>query len=359
MEQVAAAKIETRPVPSWWKPKAFISRAIFPERFDWVLGKNARYPVQLVAIAKNPSTARRAVKRRIKEYLADPISNRVYYTWDDDALLPLLTEDRLKRILSGLDPMTPTLENQQFWALNLDGDAQNLKDANDDDVWRLLLTYNLPLIKEFSMPHQYEGINALGANHALRPELLDIAKKLEPICGWRIRAVKGETHPDRYFAMLKDRIFPVATKLRPLHALLCGYEPDYWHEVVGHLAILTDPAMADFYQWCGSIAERTKHTASEKLTAVQRIFLFLLEYGIIKAPSGKLLAFGGALTSSFMALARLRRGYIRTTCFNTKQVLRFASDGEFPARRSQGQIELFHVDSIEHAKEIVNRFLGR
>jgi phenylalanine-4-hydroxylase len=178
--------------------------------------------------------------------------------------------------------------------------------------------------------------------------------------GWCIKPTPQEVEPHQFFSLLANRQFPVVPRLRPLHALFCGFEPDFWHESVGHLAIITDQEFADFYQWCGTLVAEVKSEANKDICLANlfKVLWVMLEYGILKTQSGQIQAFGGALTSSYMALQRLKRGFIATVLFDPKAVLRSGLADEFPVKRHRGRIQLFHVDSLTSAKNILSRWMG-
>jgi|GEM_PF-5242648 len=354
MEQLREVRITTYPVPSIWNPVAFVSRAKLPTEFDLVFGeKNARYPIVYAEISKSPFKARRAALQRAHG------ANEIRTT--NAKLEALLRADTLHRVLSGIDPMTPTLANQVFWASMLMPEyGESIAAAINEDVWKLLLAYNLPLIHQFGTKAQYDGMRTLGLFDLQPPTLSDIGSRLEQASGWRVIPADKELEPRQFLQLLSQKIFPAVTKVRPLHAILCGYEPDYWHEAVGHLSLLTNPEFSEFYQWCGALFERVKDRpdASTYLSKLFKVLWIVIEYGILKSPDGQLQAFGGALASSFMALQRLKLGYIVTVPFHPETVLRSRMvDPEFPTRRTKGKIELFHAESLESIKRTINEWI--
>lgn len=361
MEQLREVTITTYPVPSFWKPVAFVSRAKLPTEFDLVFGtKNARYPITYAEISKNPFKARRAAKQKAQKHIWN--SETSYAQITNTQLEELLRADSLHRVLSGIDPMTPTLENQKFWASILVPERKELIEAaSDADVWKLLIAYNTPLIRQFGTNAQYEGMRTLGLFDSQPPSLDDISSRLEKASGWRVISADKELAAREFLQLLSQKIFPAVTKVRPLHAILCGYEPDYWHEAVGHLSILTNPEFSGFYQWCGELFERVKNhpDATVLLSRIFKVLWIVIEYGILKSPNGQLHAFGGALASSFMALQRMKLEYIVTVPFHPETVLRSRMiDPEFPTRRSRGKIELFHAESLESIKRSIDEWLG-
>ncbi len=360
--ELRAAQIETYPVPSYWKPQAFVSRAKLPEQFDLVFGNNVRYPVQFAEIAKNPFSARRAVIKRVKEYLAKPADSLLQDPLlEDSSLSRHLQRDLITRVLTGLDPMTPILQNQKFWASKLSPERHEpLDSTNDRDIWSLLLAYNMPLLSKLCLKVHLNGIAALNLTHANSPSYQETAARLKLLSGWQCEPVSKEAEPLQFFTLLSQKRFPVIHQLRPIHALFCGFEPDYWHEAIGHLAILVDREFSEFYQWCGALVVQAKNhpRAYKKLNDLYRIFFLLLEYGLFEKQNGHLKAFGAALTSSFMAMQRFDRGFIASTAFSPKAVLASGLADENPMRQRSKKITLFSIDSLQETRGMIRGWLG-
>ena len=352
-------QFKTYAVPSWFQPQAFISRASLPSSFDLIFGNNARYPIELIAIDKNPFRSRRIVYKKAQNYI-DNFHCQNESCGDeniDTDLATLMDKDKLERVLSGIDMMTPTIENQQFWAAKLSPDQpQCIVHANERDVWKVLLTLNQPLLLQFATDAQNSGMSILGLNQDEIPFHHDINARLKAASGWSIVVADHEVNGRTFFDLLANKQFPIVPKLRPLHAVLCGFEPDYWHDCIGHLALLSDPHYADFYQWCAQFVQSAK---KDLVPSLYKIFWVILEYGILQNPQQGTRAFGGALGSSYMGLQRLKRGYITTKYLDPKLILESELGDSSSQKRKRGKIELFHVESLESAKSIILNWYER
>jgi phenylalanine-4-hydroxylase len=355
------AAIETYPIPSLWKPRAFVSRARLARDYDLVFSKNTRYPVFITAVAKNPFSARFTLEKRLANTCQIPLENEFLFAENcTQDIKYLVYKHALDRVLSGLDAMTPTFTNQQWWAEQLSPDIEEFFTADSSyDVWGILSTFMPPLIEAHASTAHQKGIKLLGLYYQKAPVLEHVDEHLYAQSGWRLKPVSKETEPRLFFELLSNRIFPTAIHIRPLHAVFCGFEPDYWHELVGHCALLTDPAFSELYQWCGTIATKLCHESRPKVAPADlfKVLLMLLEYGIFK-DSAQLRAFGGALTSSYMALQRIKRGYVRTIPFEPQLIIKRWFRDDFPVRRYKKQIELYHVSSLDDAKTIIATWAG-
>ncbi|MGR5457456.1 phenylalanine 4-monooxygenase, partial [Vibrio alfacsensis] len=65
------------------------------------------------------------------------------------------------------------------------------------------------------------------------PQLPEINRVLHRETGWQVEPVPALIDFDRFFALLADRKFPVATFLRSREEFDYLQEPDFFHEVFG------------------------------------------------------------------------------------------------------------------------------
>jgi phenylalanine-4-hydroxylase len=73
-------------------------------------------------------------------------------------------------------------------------------------------------------------------------------------------------------------------------------EPDVFHDVFGHVPLLTDPMFADYMQAYGQGGLRAvRHGAIDKLA---RLYWYTVEFGLIRQ-GGQLLLYGAGIVSSY------------------------------------------------------------
>ena len=99
---------------------------------------------------------------------------------------------------------------------------------------------------------------------------------------------------DRFFALLANRQFPVATFIRRRDELDYLQEPDIFHEIFGHCAMLTNPAFAHFTHVYGQLGLRA---GKEDRVFLARLYWFTVEFGLLDTPEG-LRIYGGGILSS-------------------------------------------------------------
>ncbi len=247
---------------------------------------------------------------------------------------------KIQSHLYGFSLMRPTLENQKMWALRLEPDL-----SFSGNVWQILQRYTMPLIKRHGCRQHNEGISRLRLDREEPPQFDEFRSRMFDLSGWTVVESTGEIEPREFFSMLARKEFPTVKCLRPLHAVFCGFAPDFWHEAIGHLSLLTCPEFSAIYQKIGLrlSQEPDRKTFGELL----KLYWILLEYGMV-LQDGFPRVFGAAFVGSFMALQRLDRKYIALRRFQRGNVLksRLYPEGRSPRRSWNGKIEFYVLDNL-------------
>ena len=74
-------------------------------------------------------------------------------------------------------------------------------------------------------------------------------------------AVPGLVPDAVFFAMLADRIFPIGNFIRTFEQLDYLDEPDLFHDIFGHVPMLSDPRMARMMERIGHLGLRRSRAA--------------------------------------------------------------------------------------------------
>src|SRR6202012_4711254 len=77
------------------------------------------------------------------------------------------------------------------------------------------------------------------------PHLDEINRFMQPLTGFRARAVSGYVPSYIFFDCLRRREFPTPGTIRDGAHLEYLPEPDIFHDVAGHVPMHTDPAFAN------------------------------------------------------------------------------------------------------------------
>ena len=98
-----------------------------------------------------------------------------------------------------------------------------------------------------------------------------------------------------FFDHLANRRFPAANFIRRPDQLDYLQEPDVFHDVFGHVPLLTDPVFADYMQAYGEGGLRALGFGS--LHNLARLYWYTVEFGLMESPDG-LRIYGAGIVSS-------------------------------------------------------------
>lgn len=168
--------------------------------------------------------------------------------------------------------------------------------AEDHAVWDILFARQVDLLGGRVVSPFLDGIDLLRLSHPGVPDLAELNRRLEPRTGWRTVAVLGLVPDSIFFAMLRERIFPVGNFIRLREQLDYLEEPDCFHDLFGHIPMLAHPDFAAMVEQIGRLGA----TAIEagKGERVARLYWHSVEFGLARE-AGELKILGSGLASSF------------------------------------------------------------
>jgi phenylalanine-4-hydroxylase len=186
------------------------------------------------------------------------------------------------------------------------------------------------------------GLETLRLSRSGIPDFDDLNERLFARTGWTVVAVPGLLPDEIFFGHLARRRFPAGNFIRPASSLDYLEEPDVFHDVFGHVPMLTDPWFGDFMQRLGE--QGLKAAAAGTGEAFSRLYWFTVEFGLARE-EGALRVYGAGLASSFgeaayaLDSARPERrpfeiGRVLATPYRSDrfQPLYFVADGLEPLR---------------------------
>jgi phenylalanine-4-hydroxylase len=227
---------------------------------------------------------------------------------------------------------------------------------DNQDAWRKLYARILPKWRRYANPQFLEGVNNLALDPHNIPHLDDINKFLEPLSGFKAKAVSGYVPAFLFFDCLRNREFPTTITIRDNQTLDYLPEPDIFHDVAGHVPMHTNRRFADVLVRFGEVA----HTAADMVAditdpheqirrvesiikAMARFFWFTVEFGLMRGDGGKVQVYGSGLLSSFGEIEH---------CIESSEVQRYPFQLEWVVNQyfeiNHFQPLLFIVDSFDH-----------
>ncbi|MFQ5775117.1 MAG: phenylalanine 4-monooxygenase [Kiloniellaceae bacterium] len=190
----------------------------------------------------------------------------------------------------GVDPKTPAPADdfviEQGWA-----------DYTEQDhaIWRTLFERQSKLLPGRACREYLEGLKALGVVAEGIPDFARLSDVMERTTGWRIVAVPGLVPDDVFFRHLASRRFPATNWIRRPDQMDYLQEPDVFHDVFGHVPVLTNPVFADYLQAYGRGGLKALRLGA--LPKLARLYWYTVEFGLIRTPEG-LRIYGSGIVSS-------------------------------------------------------------
>ena len=168
--------------------------------------------------------------------------------------------------------------------------------AEDHTIWRMLFERQRRTLGGHVAKEYLDGLEALGIGAEAIPNFERMNARLRQITGWEVVAVPGLIPSRPFFQMLASRKFPAGTFIRSREQLDYLEEPDIFHDVFGHVPLLTNPAYADYMNEYGRIGLEAMEHKGVKFLA--RLNWYTIEFGLIRKPEG-IRIYGAGIVSSF------------------------------------------------------------
>ncbi|QTH71989.1 phenylalanine 4-monooxygenase [Pseudoalteromonas xiamenensis] len=166
--------------------------------------------------------------------------------------------------------------------------------VEENQIWQELVERQLECIKGKACDEYLEGLRKINLPHNRIPQLHELNEVLKRETGWQVAPVPALIDFDEFFRLLANKQFPVATFIRSREEFDYLQEPDIFHEIFGHCAMLTNPDFAEFTHQYGKLGY-----AAEKKDRVYlaRLYWFTVEFGLMKTAEGLKIYGGGVLSS--------------------------------------------------------------
>ena len=164
--------------------------------------------------------------------------------------------------------------------------------AEDQDVWRLLVTRQTALAQRHACDAFLQGLEAIGIDDTI-PDFARVSERLSARTGWRLVGVPGLIPDAAFYDHLAHRRFPVTVWLRSRAELDYLVEPDLFHDFFGHVPLLAHPVFADYMQLYGQRGIE----AGAAIGRLARLYWYTVEFGLIRTGAG-LKAYGAGILSS-------------------------------------------------------------
>ncbi|MFK7797380.1 MAG: phenylalanine 4-monooxygenase [Aureispira sp.] len=163
-------------------------------------------------------------------------------------------------------------------------------------VWSLLYGKQMELLTTRATSTYLKGIETAQFSPTHIPRFEVINKALKDLTGWQVYPVPGIIDNKPFFELLAQRQFPATTWMRTMAQLKYIEEPDMFHDVFGHVPLLSEPHFAEFLTGLSQIALKYIDSATA-VELMARIYWYTVEFGLIRE-NNELRIYGAGILSS-------------------------------------------------------------
>ncbi|HQR88226.1 MAG: phenylalanine 4-monooxygenase [Caulobacter sp. 12-67-6] len=209
----------------------------------------------------------------------------------------------------------------------------------EHDVWITLYERQTAMLPGRACDAFLRGLDALDLHRSGIPDFRRINEELARLTGWSVVAVPGLVPDDVFFDHLANRRFPAGQFIRKPDELDYLQEPDIFHDVFGHVPMLTDPVFADYMQAYGQGGQRALELG--RLANLARLYWYTVEFGLMQTPQGLRIYGAGIVSSRAESIFALDDPSPNRIGFDLERVMRT------PYRIDDFQQAYFVIDSIQ------------
>lgn len=162
-------------------------------------------------------------------------------------------------------------------------------------MWDRLFERQSRMLPGRVVPEFLDGLDILRMTKPGIPDFGELSDRLMQRTGWQVVAVPGLV-PDRlFFEHLANRRFVAGRFIRSPGQIDYLQEPDVFHDIFGHVPLLTHPAFADYMQAYGEGGLRADGLGA--IDRLARLYWYTVEFGLIRR-DGALKLYGAGIVSS-------------------------------------------------------------
>ncbi len=228
--------------------------------------------------------------------------------------------------------------------------------AENHEIWGLLFARQLENLQEKACQDYLNCIERLkGVHHADKiPNFRELDSELWASTGWTIEVVKGLIPVVDFFELLSRRRFCSSTWIRRRDQLDYLEEPDMFHDIFGHIPLLTNPTYADFMQKFGEIG--LKYADDPVAVAkLERLYWFTIEFGLLMEQD-QIRIYGAGILSSYGESKQIFETEITVNPFDINEILNKSF------RKEVMQAEYYAIESFDqlfHSLEEAEKLLAK
>lgn len=163
-------------------------------------------------------------------------------------------------------------------------------------VWKTLYNRQLEILNPVVSSEYLAALETVNFTDSKIPDFKEVNELLKPLTGWGLHVVPNISPQKDFFEFLSQKKFTSTCWLRSMEQLDYLEEPDMFHDVFGHVPLLSNKAYVDFFKGISDIA--LKHLNNpQTIELLGKIYWFTIEFGLIRE-NNELKIYGAGIISS-------------------------------------------------------------
>lgn len=215
--------------------------------------------------------------------------------------------------------------------------------TEEHSIWTTLYKRQMKILQGRAAPEHFRGLELLNLNEGGIPDFRRVNEKLEKLTGWTVVTVPGLIPERDFYEHLANRRFVSGRFIRDAHKLDYLPEPDIFHDVFGHVPLLTQPVFADYMEAYGKGGLRSLEFDTIKNMA--RLYWYTVEFGLINTPEGRRIYGAGIVSSKAESIFCLEARSPNRIHFDLERIMRT------DYRYDDFQQSYFVIDSYDELME--------
>ena len=194
-----------------------------------------------------------------------------------------------------------------------------------------------------AVPEFFKGLELLNLNEGGIPDFRRVNERLEKLTGWTVVTVPGLIPEKEFFEHLANRRFVSGRFIRDGEKLDYLPEPDIFHDVFGHVPLLSLPVFADYMAAYGRGGLRS--IGFDAIQQITRLYWYTVEFGLINTPEGRRIYGAGIVSSRAESIFSLEARSPNRIHFDIERIMRT------DYRYDDFQQSYFVIDSFQELME--------
>lgn len=156
--------------------------------------------------------------------------------------------------------------------------------VDEHKIWDDLFARQMDILPGRAASAFLKGLNTLDLGKGGVPDFNEMSEELSALTGWSVVPVPMLIPDHVFFWHLANRRFPAGNFIRTRETFEYIQEPDVFHDVFGHVPMLTDPVFADYMVAYGKAGWRAMQY--NRLKALSSLYWYTVEFGLINEDDG-------------------------------------------------------------------------